>query len=88
MTAFGEITYRNANYFYIDDGSGVNDGLGHIGVKVSAAGLTVPIIGFVKATGISACETNAEYEPVRLLRARTQGDIKVYLSPSPPPPPT
>ncbi len=87
VTTFGMVTYGNSSAFYIDDGSALNDGSGHIGVKVFASGLIIPLGGFVKATGISMCETNAQNKLVRLLRVRTQDDIKMIVSQNPPPPP-
>ena len=61
-----------AGYFYIDDGSALNDVSGHAGVKVLD---TVPVQSgqdlldkYVKVTGISSC-----YQPgrnmFRLIRA-------------------
>jgi len=62
----------NAGYFYMDDGSLLNDGFGHMGVKALG---TVPVqqgqdpVGkYVRVTGVSSC-----YKPgsdmFRLIRA-------------------
>lgn len=59
ITAFGRVTYSDIGYFYMDDGSALDDDSGHIGVKVLG---TVPVqegedpVGkYVKVTGISSC---------------------------------
>jgi hypothetical protein len=45
-----------ACYFYIDDGSALNDGSGHVGVKVLGTVPGVEPVGkCVKVTGISSC---------------------------------
>jgi hypothetical protein len=52
------VTYADPGgaYFYIDDGSGLTDVSGHVGVRVLPCGLTVPGQGSrVNVTGISSC---------------------------------
>ena len=74
VTATGRVTFAdtNAGYFYMDDGSALDDGSMHMGVKALG---TVPVqqgqdpVGkYVKVTGISSC-----YKPgsdmLRLIRA-------------------
>ena len=73
----GEVTYSNTSegVFYVDDGSGVSDGSGHSGVRVSAAGMPLPSEGKqTRVTGIS-CVSPAAGGVVRLLRPRTSDDI-------------
>ncbi|GEM_PF-1450793 len=78
VTTFGRITFAGSGFFYVDDGSAIDDGSGHAGLKVLAEGLTFPSTGFVKITGISSCERNAEDKIVRVLRVRTQEDIVTF----------
>jgi len=74
VTICGTVTYSATDYFYADDGSALDDGSGHKGVKVLAAGLTLPASGLVKVTGISSCEKNGD-RLVRVLKVRKQADI-------------
>lgn len=78
VTTFGRVTFAGAGFFYVDDGSALDDGSGHVGVKVSAPGLSFPSTGLVKVTGISSCEANTSGQIVRLLRARMQEDIVTF----------
>jgi len=56
IRTWGRVTYANTDYFYLDDGSALNDGSGHIGLKVWAPGLTIPAQGSrAQVTGISSC---------------------------------
>ncbi len=77
VTGFGNVTYKGADYFYINDGSAVNDGSGHLGVKVLATGLSMPSTGYAKVTGISTCEKIGGLLYQRI-RVRKQADIAVY----------
>ncbi len=78
VQTWGRVTYVNsgAHYFYINDGSRLEDGSGYIGVRVIVpTGVNLPAVGnFVKVKGISgAIKIGAFY--VRALRARSQSDI-------------
>jgi hypothetical protein len=77
VTAFGKIEYAGDGFFYINDGSNLDDDSGHTGVKVLAAGLSFPSTGYARVTGISSCEKVGD-KLFRVLRARKQGDIVVY----------
>ncbi len=77
VTGFGNVTYKGTDYFYIDDGSAVNDGSGHLGVKVLATGLSIPSTGYAKVTGISTCEKIGGLLYQRI-RVRKQADMTVY----------
>ena len=73
----GKVTHSGDGFFYIDDGSGIEDGSGIRGVKVDAAGLSVPSEGaFVTLTGISSCYKAEDETLRRLLRVRISDDIK------------
>lgn len=53
---FGEVTYKGTDHFYVDDGSGVSDGSGHVGVRVAPYGAWIPSVGtLVQITGVSSC---------------------------------
>ncbi len=65
-------------FAYVDDGSALDDGSGHTGVKVIVRGLIAPALyDRVVITGISSCELSLPDKPVRVLRPRIQGDIAV-----------
>lgn len=52
----GRVTHAGSDYFYVDDGSALDDGSGHPGVKVETHGLSVPDKGrLVRVTGASSC---------------------------------
>jgi hypothetical protein len=81
-TTCGRVTVSGRNWFYVDDGSQVQDGTGIVGVYVDAAGLSVPGKGsYAAVTGISSCEFY-EGRLVNVLRARSQSDILVMSSPT------
>jgi parallel beta-helix repeat protein len=80
IKTFGKVTFVGDGYFYIDDGSRLNDDNGNLGVKVYG---TVPVeenedpIGkFVTVTGISSCEKPST-DPIRVIRTRRSGDVVV-----------
>lgn len=78
VTIHGNVTYSGTDDFWVDDGSALDDGSGHLGVRVLAPGMTIPSGGFVSVTGISSCVT-ANGTLIRALRARTQDDIAPVL---------
>ncbi len=52
----GRVTYACDDFFYIDDGSALSDGSGHVGIRVLPYGLSIPAAGsYVEVTGISSC---------------------------------
>jgi hypothetical protein len=74
----GRVAFVGADYFYLDDGSGVVDRSGHTGVKVLASGLSLPDEGdYARVTAISSCFEEGG-ELYRLIRVRTQADIVVF----------
>lgn len=77
VTTWGNVTFVDGPgaWFYIDDGSGLKDGSGHVGVRVAASGLTLPAEGnLVRITGISGV-TRIGSNNARIVRARQQSDI-------------
>jgi len=77
IAATGRVTYVGVGHFYVDDGSGVCDDSGSAGIKVLAAGLTLPLVDqYVKVTGISSCLRDGA-DLYRLVRVRDQADIVV-----------
>lgn len=70
----GTVTYSNsddpdARYFILDDGSGLDDGNGHAGIKVICGTANPPTSGIVRVTGIIDTETVAgRIVPVILVR--------------------
>lgn len=91
VTCLGKVTYVSAanDYFYIDDGSALDDGSGHVGLKVSwnlqAAGDPNPEIKppladwYVTVTGISSSEAPVEETIIPVLRLRRQEDVIVKI---------
>ncbi|MDO8684046.1 MAG: hypothetical protein Q7N50_11255, partial [Armatimonadota bacterium] len=79
ITTTGKVTSIGSNFFYIDDGSGLKDGTGRIGVKVSASGIKMarPKLGAnYQVTGISTCyKVSRRVRPMVKLRA--PADVKV-----------
>lgn len=76
VTVWGKVTARGRDWFYVDDGSRVQDGTGTVGVYCEAPqGVAIPQIGnFVRVTGISSCELYAG-RLVNVLMARHAADI-------------
>jgi hypothetical protein len=72
----GTVTYSAADFFYLDDGSGVKDGSGNTGVKVVCPGLSVPAVHHkVTVIGISGAEQPTPSIVSRALRVNNQADI-------------
>jgi hypothetical protein len=68
-TVWGKVTKTDSDYFYMDDGSGLNDSSGYLGVKViypDAGSLTVG--QFVYGTGIISCYKDTNGKIRRLIR--------------------
>ena len=74
VTAAGSIP-RGPVWFYLDDGSSVQDGTGIKGIYVESANIPVPSIGScLQVTGISSCEYyNSKL--VNILLPRSEDDI-------------
>jgi len=86
VRVFGKVTAVNPTekWFYVDDGCGLQDGSGNIGLKVKcydlAAGNSIPLPAqnaYVKVTGIVSIGTG--YVPV--LRPRKPADVVTLISP-------
>jgi len=83
VRVWGRVTAVGDDWFYIDDGTGLDDGSGNKGVKVTVAGLAggaafpLPRKGdYVLVTGLSSCEIpEGKSDPIRLLRPRCGSDI-------------
>jgi hypothetical protein len=75
---WGRVTAAGRGWFYVDDGSNVQDGTGNSGIYVEAPGLALPSRGaYVSVTGISSCDRYAG-RLVNVLLPRQQADIVVY----------
>ena len=56
VSVIGKVTHSDTGFFYLDDGSNLDDGSGYRGVRVLASGLSVPAPGsFARVIGISSC---------------------------------
>lgn len=79
VSTFGRVTAVGWTYFYIDDGSGREDGSGMTGLKVVCRNLAKPHRGnYVRVTGISSVEqpTDAGVS-IPVVRVRRQSDIAI-----------
>ena len=84
VRAWGRVTEVRDDWFYIDDGTGFDDGSGNKGIKVTVAGLAggtgfaLPEENdYVLVTGISSCEIpEGKTDPIRLLRLRSPADLQ------------
>ncbi len=74
VSTSGRVTYSCASYFYIDDGSALQDGSGYLGVRVLPYDLAVPpATARVRVTGVSSCfKLNGNIR--RLIRATSLVD--------------
>ncbi|MDH7601741.1 MAG: phosphodiester glycosidase family protein [Armatimonadota bacterium] len=74
VKCWGKVTFAdssdpNKKYFYIDDGTGLQDGSGRVGVKVYSGSIDPPTSGMVSVVGIlSTEESGAKVVPVILVR--------------------
>lgn len=76
VTTWGKIAYVGGDkedFFYIDDGSRLRDGSGHVGVKVKCNGMGKPAVGtYAVVTGISSCEDmSGRIVPILKMRRKT-----------------
>jgi len=78
VAVLGKVTYSCTDYFYVDDGSMLDDGSGHKGVRVlSPDGSNPDGGGFVGVGGISSClMLNGDIRPVILPIAFTFPEIE------------
>ena len=77
----GIVTSWGRGWFYIDDGSRVEDGTGNLGVYVSAPEMIIPAMGtYVSVTGISSCDYY-DGKLMNVLLPRSQEDIEVLKEP-------
>ena len=79
IRTWGRATYiggDDENYFYIDDGSHLKDGSGHVGLRVDCRSLSKPTLGgFVAVTGVCGCE-ELTGKIIPVVKARKQSDIE------------
>ena len=79
VTVCGRVTATSWTYFYIDDGSGMEDGSGHTGLRIESGDLNKPgVDSFVCITGISSCERpEGAGVTIPVIRPRIQSDILI-----------
>lgn len=80
VTAWGKVTtVSNYDYFYIDDGSNLDNGSGLTGLKIYSGTLVQPSKGdYVRITGISSIEQpHGTTNRISVVRARRQKDILI-----------
>ena len=61
VRTWGRVTHAEPNFYYVDDGSGLDDGSGYTGVRVSKLNEYLPN-DFVIAEGVSGARVQAETE--------------------------
>lgn len=79
VTTFGRVKVIGTDYFYMDDGSALDDGSGNPGIKVYTGSLTKPVSTsqYAIVTGISSAEISGSTTR-RLIRPRKQTDLVYY----------
>lgn len=79
IKTWGKTTYiggMGEDFFYIDDGSALDDGSGHVGIKVKCHELLKPALDTpVVVTGISSCEEVGE-RIIPVIKVRRQSDVR------------
>ena len=79
IKSWGRVTYvgdETEDFFYIDDGSRLDDESGHVGLRVKSRHLMKPAVGrYVAVTGISSCQAVGS-RIIPVIKVRRQGDIK------------
>ncbi|MBP6964840.1 MAG: hypothetical protein KBC96_10590 [Armatimonadetes bacterium] len=76
---WGRVTSVGSGFFYVDDGSGLTDCAGGIGLRVDSSRLTSPPApdDLAVATGVLSTETH-DCGEVRVLRPRADDDLRAY----------
>lgn len=79
VTTWGRVTAVGFDWFYLDDGTMLDDGTGHPGIYVANGLLERPNLGqYAFVTGISSCEIpSGSTVRRRVLRPRTDADIVI-----------
>ena len=79
VSTWGKVTAVGTDWFYLDDGTGLDDGGAYRGVFVHCPTVVRPgLKRYVRVTGISGCEIQqGSPVPRRVLRPRRQSDIEV-----------
>jgi len=79
VSTWGKVTAVGTDWFYLDDGTGLDDGGAYRGVFVHCPTVVRPGLNrYVRVTGISGCEIQqGSPVPRRVLRPRRQSDIEV-----------
>jgi hypothetical protein len=79
VSTWGKVTAVGTDWFYLDDGTGLDDGGVNTGVFVHCPNVVRPGLNrYVRVTGISGCEIQqGSPVPRRVLRPRRQSDIEI-----------
>ncbi|MGQ9922855.1 MAG: S8 family peptidase [Armatimonadota bacterium] len=79
VSTWGKVTAVGTDWFYLDDGAGLDDGGVNTGVFVHCPNVVRPGLNrYVRVTGISGCEIQqGSPVPRRVLRPRRQSDIEI-----------
>lgn len=74
IRSWGEVTHAGTGFFYIDDGSNLEDGSEHKGVRIETTGVVPNVGNVVQVTGISSCYLPGDGTTQRRIRARAEQD--------------
>lgn len=86
VTIAGTVTYKVTQYIYVDDGSNVLDGSGHVGVMVRCPSSTIPanVGDTVRVTGVVEGSVPSGWSANRRsVRIRDWNDLTVVRAPLP-----
>jgi len=81
IKVWGKVTYKVADYMYIDDGSGLNDGNagGHLGIRIILGGMSNPVTKTIidgdSVTVIGASGTLKDGVIMPVIRPRAETDV-------------
>ncbi len=79
VTTWGRVKAIGSDYFYMDDGSALDDGSGNTGIKVYAGSLTKPASTSQYAIVKGICSTEVSGSTTRrLIRPRKQTDLAYF----------
>lgn len=77
---WGKVTYvaSDLSFFYVDDGTGVQDGSGHLGLRIQPNGVTVPAANaYTGITGVVGMAVDGDTR-VPVIRTRMASDLRLY----------
>ncbi|MCL6518849.1 MAG: hypothetical protein K6T99_03390 [Armatimonadetes bacterium] len=79
VTVWGKVSSVGVDYFYVDDGSSLEDGSSNVGLRIDASILSSPpqISDFAMVTGVVGAQ-DLDVGTVPIIRPRSSGEIIFY----------